>query len=182
MKKEQKPSIIAITTSVVILPCLVGGLVLMTGFLVYKKQLDKMKFMYLNGALFLVIILVIILYKVFSPNINLLTNHSIIDVLVNSIKIWKAVSYAIVTILIECSVLLLFGFLLNKYYVKNKNLTNIYLFVSIQVVIGVVLFQLVNQMDNSYQIPYYAYSSIGFIFIIPSNSSSALAAAPVCPL
>ncbi len=159
-------SIIAITTSVVILPCLVGGLVLMTGFLVYKKQLDKKKFIYLNGALFIVIILMLVLYKVFSPSINLLTNHSIVDVLVNSIKIWKAVSYAIVTILIECSILLLVGFFMNNYFIKNKSLINIYLFVSIQVVIGVVLFQAINQMDNSYQIPYYAYSSIGFLFII----------------
>lgn len=50
--------------------------------------------------------------------------------------------------------------------IKNNGLKNIFLLVAFQLIIGIVLFQAVNQLDNSYQFPYLAFSAVGFILII----------------
>jgi|GEM_PF-2666082 len=154
------------TTSFIIIPSLYGSIFLFSLFLMYKKVFNKRMFILLNSILFAAGILMIILFSVFSPKANLLVSNSFVEIIFKSLSIWKAVLYTIVTLILETFFIIFICVLLNKYMIKNNGLKNIFLLVAFQLIIGIVLFQAVNQLDNSYQFPYLAFSAVGFILII----------------
>jgi len=158
--------IIGCTVSVMIIPCLFGGVFLLSVVLVYKKAVMKKEFFSLNLLLLTTCLFIFSLFILFSPVINLVVNHPFKELLFQSLAIWKAVLHSIVTISIECSVLIIVAFLIGKYVIKTDKLKNVIFFVLVQVILGVVLFQTLNKLDNSYQFPYFAYSASGFLFII----------------
>jgi len=158
--------IICGTASVIILPCLYGGLFIFSTVLMFRKDIKVQKFVFLNASLLLFFILLITLNGIFSPALSLYSGLSFPEIIAYSLSIWKAVVFSIVTIIIECGMLLLVGYLLNRYLVKEDALNFIYLFILIQVVIGVVLFQMLNQLDNAYQFPYFPFAATGFILIL----------------
>lgn len=159
-------SIIASSTSVVLIPCLFGALFLLSLFLVYQKEISKKELISLNSLLFVSVIIMAILFMVFAPALNLLANQAFSQIIKESLSVWKAIIYAIVTISIECGFLIFVAFVLNKYLIKKETFNLIFIFVLLQLIIGVVLFQLLNQLDNSYQFPYIAFSAAAFILII----------------
>jgi hypothetical protein len=159
-------ALISSSVSVVSVPCITGGIFLLSLVLVYKKSISKKEFFMFNSLLATLFVYMFILYASCSPNINLLANDSLMIVLRKSLGIWKAVLYSIVTLIIECSFLVFIAFVINKNLIKDKNLQKIFLFIIFQIGIGVVLFQIVNQLDNAYQFPYIAFSASGFILII----------------
>lgn len=159
-------SIIASSTSVVLIPALFGSLFLLSVFLVYKKEITKKEFINLNFLLLVSVVIMAILFIVFAPALNLLANQSFVQIIKESLSVWKAVIYSIVTISIECGFLVFVAFVLNKYLVKKEAFNLILCIVLLQIIIGVVFFQMLNQLDNSYQFPYVAFSAGGFILII----------------
>lgn len=159
-------SIIASTTSVLLIPCLFGGLFLLAVFLVYQKQVSKKEFIQLNSLLLISVIIMAVLFMVFSPAFNLLASQSFAHILMESLSVWKAIIYSIVTISIECGFLVFIAFMLNKFLIKEATLNLIFIFVALQISVGVVLFQLLNQLDNSYQFPYVAFSAAGLVLIM----------------
>jgi hypothetical protein len=159
-------TIIVGTTSFIIIPSLYGSVFLLSLFLAYKKVVDKRMFIILNSTLFAAGVFMITLFYVFSPKSNLLASNSFVEIIVKSLSMWKAVLYTITTLILESFFIVFICFLLNKYVIKNNGLKNIFLLVAFQLTIGIILFQLVNQLDNSYQFPYLAFSAAGFIFII----------------
>jgi len=154
------------TVSVIIIPCLFGSTFLLSLFLVYRKVIFRKNFILLNTLLIVACVLNFFLFKLFAPIVNLVINHSFKDIVFQSLGIWKAVLHSITTLFIECSLLILSAFLISKYVVKTNEFKNIFYFIILQVIIGVILFQGLNRLDNSYQFPYFSYSSCGFIVII----------------
>jgi len=157
-------SIITISTSVIAVPSVLGGLVTLSILLWYKKEISFKQIQYFNLLLFLALVFMAIMYKVFSPDINLFANHSFVQIFMSSISLWKAVIYIFMALCAETFFLLLLSFLLNKFSVnKTKNIT---LYIGSQIIVGIGAFQFLNQLDNSYQFSYFAYSATGFILII----------------
>ena len=159
-------SIIGCTVSVMIIPCLFGGIFLLSLVLVYKNKIMPKHFIWRNILLLITCVFILLVFKLFAPLTNLVINHPFKELLFQSLTIWKAVVHSIVTLIIECSVLLFVAFLLNKFVIKNDKLKNVLSLILGQVVIGVILFQALNKLDNAYQFPYFAYAASGFILIV----------------
>ena len=159
-------AIIACANSIVIVPCLFGAAFILSAGLLYKKEINRKEFLGLNSLLFTAGLIMGLIYSIFAPSINLLTGHSFIDVISESLHIWKAVIFTIITVSVECGILIFLAFLIYKYIIKVEKLKWIFFFILTMVFIGVLLFQALNQLDNSYQFPYFAFSASGFILII----------------
>lgn len=152
--------------SVIIIPCLFGGLLAISLWIYKKREATLKEIIKYNTILFFSIIVMAAIFLFFSPKINLFAKYSFIEIVINSISMWKAILFFLFALVLQGSTLIFISFLINRYSIKDNNFNIIYLFVFFQVCIGVSLFQILNQLDNSYQFPYYAYSASGLILII----------------
>ncbi|HTA62682.1 MAG TPA: hypothetical protein VK835_09510 [Bacteroidia bacterium] len=159
-------AIIGCAISVIIIPCLFGGIFLLSILLVHQKTINKREFLTLNSLLLAACVFSAMLFNFFAPNNNLVVNHPFKDILIGSLSIWKAVIHSIVTLCLESLSLVGVIFLLNRFKIKDSNFNYILYLVSFQAVIGILLFQSLNKLDNAYQFPYFAYAAIGFTVII----------------
>jgi hypothetical protein len=158
--------IIISSTSIIIIPCLFGGLFMLSVWLTSKNEICLKEMIKLNLLLFISFLFMLFMDIVFSPSVNINMNHPFLVLLISSIKLWKAVIHTITTLMIECGFLILLGYLINRVFIKENKFYFIYIFVFFQCVIGVCLFQMLNQLDNSYQFPYFAFASSGFMLIL----------------
>jgi len=159
-------AIIISSTSFIILPCLFGGILCLSAILFYKKEINKKQFYTSLFLLFITSLVIILIYKLYSPHVNLYGTTSLKAMLLESLKLWKSIVYIIATLFIECGFLVLLSYLINRYLIKNKINATIYFFLISQVFIGVTIFQTVNKLDNAYQFPYFAFAGSGLILII----------------
>ena len=152
--------------SVIILPCLLSAMFFLSLVLFYKKEITKTEFINYIFILGLSVFVMIIIYSVFGPKVNLFSQRSFIEILSSSLSIWKALIFTLCSLLLQSGILLLISFFINKCFIKEAINYFIFLFIGFQLIIGITVFQLVNQLDNSYQFPYYGYAATGFILII----------------
>jgi hypothetical protein len=159
-------AVVISTTSVIIIPCLFGGLFILSLALSYKKDIQLREFIFLNAVLLVTGMLMVALYLGFAPHVNLFGGQSLVNLLHASLAPWKAVVFITAALICECVLLILTAVLFNRFFIRLPSVWYVYLFALSQVIIGVVLFQSLNQLDNSYQFPYFAFAASGFVLII----------------
>jgi hypothetical protein len=158
--------IIVGTFSIVLVPCLYAGLFMMLVYAMFEKQISFRSGVILVSTLLASCLFIFVLFKLCSPVVNVLGNQSMKEVLLATVKLWKPVLFISSALILECSSLILFSYLITKYLLKDTAYKPLYLFILVQVLTGVCLFQALNQMDNTYQFPYVAYAASGFICIV----------------
>lgn len=152
-------------TSVILIPSLFGGLILLFGILMFSKKIERLDALKgLTPGLF-VLLAMLIFYISFSPGINVSSDKSILTTLTSSLKIWKSVVFIFSILLFESLILLSIVLFLNQFIIKANSFSILIFFCLTQLVVGLLVFQLLNQLDNSYQFAYFAFSSLGFVFI-----------------
>lgn len=156
---------IGLTFSVVIMPALLASIVIFEIFNVcLKKRTYKESFQLLSFP-FLSAILIALLYTIFASSANVSTTFKIKELIQSDLQNWKAIVYASVVLIAELSLLPILFWLINRYYIKIKALQIFTSFTIILAVCGVLLFQLLNKIDNAYQLAYFGYAAVGFLSI-----------------
>ena len=156
---------LGLTFSIVIVPSIVLSLFLLAAYLfLTKKQTLKQSFRYMLPALF-VLAGMLVMYRLFGAKINVTTDFSIKEMVLHNLKIWKAIVFASVILVAEGSLVVGIMFLYNKLVHKNEQVSRFIIFIFFLLLTGVLMFQALNQVDNSYQFAYFAYGGVGFVFI-----------------
>lgn len=156
---------LSLTFSVILLLVALISVALLTAVFFIRKQFSlRQSVMYLCPAL-LVTLGLLLFYKLFGSPINVSTSGiKLKDILLHSAKIWKAVAFTIVMLIAQGGIIVLLAYVFNRFIKKEKD--NYFpLFIFLLLITGVILFQVLNKMDNSYQFTYFAYAGIGFLFM-----------------
>lgn len=130
------------------------------------KLINKSEFWKLAIFVFLTAMGIMLFYKILGVEIKSLTLTK--DYIVEQYKItWKAMLFLTVVMVLTITALILpFSFLLKKMG-DNKNFFQFLLLSSLALtVIGIVIFQLGNFIDNFYQFPYLGYSFVYLLIVL----------------
>ncbi|MGZ3861844.1 MAG: hypothetical protein ACXVPN_07670 [Bacteroidia bacterium] len=157
---------IGMTFSFVIAPPLfVAAAGLNLFHLLTKKITLKEALLNMSPAL-VCLILMSALFNFFGPETNLTLQVKFTKLVSESLKMWKGIVGVGTKIIIEATLIPAGLWLYNKVKKEPKEEQTFILFVLFLVFIGVGMFQLLNQLDNAYQFPYFAYVGVGFLFIV----------------
>lgn len=159
-------ALIGATVSVTIMPVLFAGIMLFTLLQYKQKQLTTRLLFFYNSIEVIFIALIAFFFLFFSANINMLEAPSIFTSIFDGLRLWKAmIGYVFYTSLELFSISVLI-YCANKYLLKLFYIYNILFLVCILLLVGIIGFQLTNQVGNSYQFPYIAFCSLSLLLII----------------
>ncbi len=156
---------IGFTFSFVLVP---GTLVALIALNIYLKLFFKISWKQIVKNLYLPIFIalgLIILYKIYSPSINVTTQFDLFQILLYNVSIWKAIIWSILVLLLQGAIIPVLFYFFQLKFNNNDELKLFGIFIIILLVIGVFMFQLLTQIDNAYQFAYFGYAAIGFVFM-----------------
>ncbi|HWY37020.1 MAG TPA: hypothetical protein VNY73_00580 [Bacteroidia bacterium] len=156
-------SMLACFFSVTLIPALLPAVYV---FLAYEWLIKREKLktvllpgIYISGF----VIMYFLFYSLHQSDFNFIESRSISSIILTSFKIWKATLGTFLNMSIRCLVFVpLFYWLYKKNFI---GLSTIVFFTLISV-LSIGTFQLLNQLDNSYQVPHFAFCVLGCLLTL----------------
>ena len=162
-------SLLLISTSITIIPPFAAGLSLFLVFKWMNKSLNK-QLAYEIVYVLLSILFMFLFYKTGGTHVNILVNVPLSEVLKKTLGIWKAVVsvmfFTILPVLFVCITGWLVRSKLITEGILKSNVTDLLVFVFAVAFSGVVLYQSVFSLINSYQLSYYGYAITGLLSVV----------------
>lgn len=157
---------IGLTFSVLIVPGILAGMVALIFYRYKVEKIPMLRELKSSYSAWIALALIMLLYFGFRSEVTSAPPFDLKSHADNLLKLWKAIMYTLFMIVLQISIIPIIALILNKIRFKAPEYNYFIVLLSGSLAAGLVLFQGLTQLDNSYQFPYFGYAAVGLLLLL----------------